>query len=137
MSVDPISPVQQAIYDRLKSDLSYEIFDSIPDDYNNDFIEIQQVSVIDDSCKSQPGHIVMFFINCWTTQDNNKRVSEMFDDVCKSLTFTNDKIPNTISVTGFDVTQVLTTNRIINKQPNTSQHLRQGVLEIEIWVQEQ
>ena len=140
MSLDPLGAVQQAIYDRLVTSankISYPVFDDVTEDYAGDFVEIQAVSSLDNSAKSCPNHICIFFLNCWTIQPQNLLVSQMFNAISQSLTYTDDKTPNPLTVVGFNVGGIYKTGSQINKQLSTSQHKRQGVLELEIHVQEQ
>jgi len=139
MSLDPIFDVQQAIYDRLTTGvnkINYPVYDDIPDDPPNHVVELQPVNVQDNSAKTCPLHICIFFINCWTTDKQNSTISKMFNEISQSLTFSSDYTPNPLTISNFNFVGCYSRDRQINKQPDNSQFIYQGVMEVEIWVQE-
>lgn len=139
MSRDPIFNVQQALYERLTigaNKIKFDVYDDIPEDTAPDFVEIQPVSTVNNDAKRCPHKICVFLINCWTTDGSNQRVSEMFNAVSQSLTFSSDFTPNPLSITNFNTVQMILGDTQINNIQDVSEFKRQGVMEIEIWVEE-
>ena len=127
---DPIIELQEVIVNKIEGNGTYAIYDSIPPDTATDFIEIQPISTLDNSAKGQCASINIFDLVCWSVYDGNKRISEMFTVIGEAL----HKI--TFETSNFYAYEVNITDKIINKLPDPDIFYRQGILTLEIWVQQ-
>jgi hypothetical protein len=131
---DAIYDIQKSIYSRLKNNVSFDVYDNVPDDAQTDFVEIQPVVGADNSGKQYEGQILTFNLACWTTYKGNKRISEMFTEIGTALTFTNSNTPNLIVSDNFTISYMERTNTLIDSVKFVSEFKYQGVMTIEIWV---
>lgn len=137
---DPIIDVQQAIYERLTigaGKVAYEVLDGIPPDTENNYVEIQSVSSISNSAKQCPVHICMFFINCWSLSESNLIPGQMLNAVSESITFSDSLVTSPLTVANFTYIGAYRTGSRVEPVQDIAGFKRKGILEIEIWVQQE
>ena len=78
--------IQKAIYDRLKNNLTYEIYDSVPHGAKFPYIVLGESTNIDFSTKVEKGHEITYTIHIWSEYEGYKELNEMASNVLRVIT---------------------------------------------------
>lgn len=127
--------LQSAIYTRLNGNIGgFKIFNGLPSDGSYPAISFRVGVVTDRSAKSSPGETYIIQFDCWSKLQNDKEVSQMFDQILQQITTSADPIPNLLTTTNFNIVNQFLFNKTVFH--DIDGRTRHGVLQIEIQTQE-
>jgi len=82
----PAWVLQKAIYAKLKSSLSVEVYDHVDNEAVFPFVAIGEDTAVDFSAKSEPGQEVTHTIHVYSRWSGMKETKDIMDQVIRALT---------------------------------------------------
>lgn len=93
----PLLPLQKAIYDRLKANLTCPVYDHVPDGVAMPYVTLGEDTAVDWSTKPVPGTEVTHTLHIWSDYSGMAEVKRIIDQVVQALTI------SPLTVEGFAV----------------------------------
>ncbi|MFD2206636.1 DUF3168 domain-containing protein [Kiloniella antarctica] len=119
--------VQKAIYTKLKTDLSINVYDNVPSSAQTPYVTIGDDTASDDSTKTDDGQQITLTIHAWSDYAGRKQVKELGAEIYAAL----HKQP--LPVAGFDVREVRWVFGDTIREPDG--HTYHGVQRFRVFVQ--
>ena len=84
----PIFPLQKAIYERLKNNLSCPVYDNIPDGAAMPYVTIGEDTAVDWSTKLENGQEVTHTLHIWSDYKGMMETKQLINTIIQILTLT-------------------------------------------------
>ncbi|WP_434565157.1 DUF3168 domain-containing protein [Thermoanaerobacterium thermosaccharolyticum] len=84
----PIFPLQKAIYERLKNNLSCPVYDRDPDGAAMPYVTIGEDTAVDWSTKLEAGQEVTHTLHIWSDYNGMMETKQLINTIIQALTLT-------------------------------------------------
>ncbi len=126
----PLLPLQKAVYNRLKSNLTVPIYDAVPESAVFPYVTIGEDTSVDWSTKLTSGQEVTHTLHVWSQYIGMTEVKDLIDQVIQALTIS----PLDMSADKFKaIVHSLDLNETFRDPDGTTRH---GVLRFRFKIQD-
>jgi len=84
----PLLPLQKAIYDRLKANLTCPVYDNVPDGAKMPYVTLGEDTAVDWSTKLENGQEVTHTLHIWSEYKGMMEAKQIIDQVIQAITST-------------------------------------------------
>jgi len=84
----PLLPLQKAIYDRLKANLTCPVYDNVPDGAKMPYVTLGEDTAVDWSTKLENGQEVTHTLHIWSEYKGMMESKQIIDQVIQAITST-------------------------------------------------
>jgi len=84
----PLLPLQKAIYDRLKANLTCPVYDHVPDGVTMPYVTLGENTSVDWSTKLENGQEVTHTLHIWSEYKGMMEAKQIIDQIIQAITST-------------------------------------------------
>jgi len=84
----PLLPLQKAIYDRLKANLTCPVYDNVPDGAVMPYVTLGEDTAVDWSTKLENGQEVTHTLHIWSEYKGMMEAKQIIDQIIQAITST-------------------------------------------------
>jgi len=84
----PLLPLQKAIYDRLKANLTCPVYDNVPDGAKMPYVTLGEDTAVDWSTKLENGQEVTHTLHIWSEYKGMMEAKQIIDQIIQAITST-------------------------------------------------
>jgi len=82
----PLLPLQKAIYDRLKANLTCPVYDHVPDGVTMPYVTLGEDTSVDWSTKLEAGQEITHTLHIWSDYNGMMEAKQIIDTIIQALT---------------------------------------------------